>query len=57
MAAITIISEVGSAGSISLGKEPAFTPMRIGICLSFAASTTALILSGPPMLPGLRRSP
>jgi len=34
-------------------KEPEFTPMRIGICLDFATSTTFLTLSLSPMFPGL----
>ena len=36
-------------------REPLFTPTRIGIFLSFAASTTAFTLSGFPIFPGLMR--
>ena len=43
--------------TISLGREPLFTPMRMGTPLSEAAFTTASTLAREPMLPGLMRSP
>ena len=38
-----------------LGSEPELTPMRIGTPAALAFSATSAALSGPPMLPGLRR--
>ena len=38
------------------GSEPEFAPIRMGIPLALAASTTLATLSGPPMLPGLIRT-
>ena len=37
-------------------SEPAFTPMRMGMCASAAAAMTSRVASKPPMLPGLIRS-
>src|SRR5215207_2189463 len=38
-----------------LGREPEFTPIRIGVPFSFAFTATSATFSRPPMLPGLRR--
>jgi hypothetical protein len=39
-----------------LGREPEFTPIRIGTPAAVAFSATWATLSGPPMLPGFRRT-
>ena len=39
-----------------LGSEPEFTPMRIGTPAALARSATSATFSGPPMLPGFRRT-
>ena len=39
----------------SFSRDPALTPIRIGIPLSFAAATTSLIRSSLPIFPGLIR--
>jgi len=38
-----------------LGSDPELTPIRIGVPAALAFSATCATLSGPPMLPGLRR--
>ncbi len=38
-----------------LGRDPELTPIRIGTPAPVARSATSATLSGPPMLPGLRR--
>jgi hypothetical protein len=40
----------------SFSREPAFTPIRIGIFLSRAQSTTMRIRSSLPILPGLMQA-
>src|SRR5215211_53466 len=39
-----------------LGSEPELTPMRIGVPWRLASSATSATFSGPPMLPGFRRT-
>ena len=39
-----------------LGSEPEFTPMRRGMPAALALSATSATFSGPPMLPGFRRT-
>ena len=39
------------------GSEPELAPMRSGVPVFCALRTTASTLSGPPMLPGLMRTP
>ena len=39
-----------------LGSEPELTPMRIGVPCSLALAITSATFSGPPMLPGFRRT-
>src|SRR3954447_24757024 len=39
-----------------LGSEPELTPMRIGVPAAVARAATSATLSGPPMLPGFRRT-
>ena len=46
-----------SRASMSLSREPAFTPIRMGMPASPAASMTASTRSKEPMLPGLMRRP
>ena len=41
--------------SRGFSRLPAFTPMRIGMCLARQASATAFTFSGAPILPGLMR--
>ena len=38
------------------GSEPELTPIRNGVPSSFARFVTSATLSGPPMLPGFRRT-
>jgi (E)-4-hydroxy-3-methylbut-2-enyl-diphosphate synthase len=51
----TIASGVGSVYFFckSFSKDPAFTPIRIGILWSLADATTSATLSARPILPGL----
>ena len=39
-----------------LGSDPELTPIRSGVPSSVARAATSATLSGPPMLPGLRRT-
>ncbi len=57
VAAVTSASTLFSRSSACrcLGSEPELTPMRIGTPAALAFSATSATLSGPPMLPGLRR--
>ena len=38
------------------GSEPELTPIRSGVPSSLARAATSATLSGPPMLPGFRRT-
>ena len=57
MADSSIASPVGSVYLrwISFSKEPALTPMRIGILWCLAQATTSRTLASLPILPGLIR--
>ncbi len=47
---------VNSSSRRCAGSEPELTPIRSGVPSSLARSTTFATLSGPPMLPGFRRT-
>ena len=42
--------------AMASSSEPAFTPMRMGMCEAAAAAMTSRVASRPPMLPGLMRN-
>ena len=58
IAAVTSASTEFSRSSACrcLGSEPELTPMRMGVPAALARSATSPTFSGPPMLPGFRRT-